>query len=98
MTGDLRILAHRLRGVARVHHKNIQRKRRVGRRMENSLRAAQIKSSQRLMNEHRPTRSADEPLNGHPATVRPQTIAALPAAHSIHIAPPVKLRTAFSQT
>src|SRR5215813_4016254 len=44
----------------------------------------EIEFSERLVDEHRPAGSADDPRNRHPAAVRAQLVAALAAAHFVY--------------
>src|SRR5579863_786010 len=99
MTGQAGIFRHRLHWIFRVDNKKIQRKK-SGRWnwSELSFGAGKIKTSQRLMNEHRPTGCANQPLNGNAPAVGPQTVAALTAAHIVGIAAAIKLRPAFAQS
>src|SRR5512142_342341 len=49
------------------------------------------------MDEHRPARCADEPLDRNTPSVRSQLIPALPAAHAVDVAAAIELRPAFAQ-
>ena len=65
---------------------------------EPALRPAEIKSAKRLVDEHRPARSADEPRNRHAPAVCGQAITALAAEHAIGGSSAVELRPAFAQS
>src|SRR5690242_4801094 len=99
MSGDASVFGHHLRRLFCRYNKDVDRQ--AGFRIirgELPFRAGEIERAERLMNEHRPSRGADQPLNGNAPAVSTKMVATLPAAHRIDVAPSIELRPAFSHS
>src|SRR5256885_5333133 len=89
-------LGHEVDGIARVDHEHVQRPAGTLGRIEAAAWAAQVEGAERLMDVEAPAVGAHEPLNGHPAAVRAELVAPLPALHPVDRAPAVELRAPFA--
>src|SRR6185437_2410160 len=96
-TGDARVLAHDRRRVARRYDEQVEWQRRIVRREHTTLRG-EIERPGGLMDEHRPTVRADEPLHRRARAVRRQMVAALADDHPVRRALSVELRPALAES
>src|SRR5581483_7807296 len=67
-------------------------------RRELAFGTGEVKGCERLVHEHRPTRSPDQPLDGDAPAVSAEAISSLAAAHRIEIPAAVELRSTFAHS